>query len=108
MHLTELFLNEAAGHKGSCMHKKLFLIICEKGALSSFGGKIHDQNFNLHIINKAVTQSQKYQILPELNKQEKRSPEHCLKLERWQGPPHINKVKQYKTLLHLFIQFIQS
>ena len=25
-----------------------------------------------------------------------RTPEHCLKLERWQGLPHINKVKQCK------------
>ena len=24
------------------------------------------------------------------------SPEYCLKLERWQGPPHMNKVKQHK------------
>ena len=23
----------------------------------------------------------------------------CLKLERWQGPPVINKVKQYETIL---------
>ena len=41
-----------------------------------------------------------------------RSQEHCLKLEVWQGPPHVNKVKQYETLLSfkvsLFIQFIQS
>ena len=29
------------------------------------------------------------------------SPEHCLKLERWQGPPHINKVKQCETVLSL-------
>ena len=38
-------------------------------------------------------------------------PEHCLKLERWQGPTHINKVKQDETVLsfqvNLFIQFIQ-
>ena len=26
------------------------------------------------------------------------SPEHRLKRERWQGPPHINKVK-YETVL---------
>ena len=25
-----------------------------------------------------------------------RSAEHCLKLERWQGPPHKNKVTQYE------------
>ena len=37
-------------------------------------------------------------------------PEHCLKLERWQGPPNINKVKHYETVLSfkvsLFIKFI--
>ena len=40
------------------------------------------------------------------------SQEHCVKLERWQGPPHISKVKQYAIVLSfkliLFIQFIQS
>ena len=25
-----------------------------------------------------------------------RSPEHCLELKRWQGPPHINKVNSMK------------
>ena len=39
-------------------------------------------------------------------------PEDCLKLERWQGPPHVNKAKQHETVLSfkvsLFIQFIQS
>ena len=33
------------------------------------------------------------------------------KVEMWQGPPHINKVKQYETVLSFqvssFIQFIQ-
>ena len=35
--------------------------------------------------------------------------EHCLKLESWQGPPHINKVKQYEIVssFSLYIQFIQ-
>ena len=41
-----------------------------------------------------------------------KSPEHRLKLERWQGLPHINKAKQYETLLSfkfsLFIQFVCS
>ena len=40
-----------------------------------------------------------------------RSPEHCLELERCQGPPNINKVKQYEIVLpfkvSLFNQFIQ-
>ena len=40
------------------------------------------------------------------------SPKHCLKLESWQGPPHINKTKQREIVLSfkasLFSQFIQS
>ena len=35
--------------------------------------------------------------------------EHCLKIERWQGPPHINKVRQSKLCtVSLFIQFIHD
>ena len=29
------------------------------------------------------------------------SPEHCLMLERWQGPPHANRVKQYEAVSSL-------
>ena len=40
-----------------------------------------------------------------------KDPQHCLKLERWQGPPHVNQVKQYETLssfkVSLLIQFFQ-
>ena len=42
----------------------------------------------------------------------KTSPEHCCKLERWQGPPLTKKVKRYETVLSiklsLSIQFIQT
>ena len=31
-----------------------------------------------------------------------KSPEHCLKLERWQGPPHVNNVKQDETVCRPF------
>ena len=38
--------------------------------------------------------------------------DHCLKLERWQGPPHINRVKQYEMMLSfkvsLLIQLISA
>ena len=34
------------------------------------------------------------------------SPEHCLKQERWQGPPHINKVKQYETVLSFMVSLV--
>ena len=27
------------------------------------------------------------------------SPEHCLKLDRWQGPPHINKARQVSSCI---------
>ena len=28
------------------------------------------------------------------------SPEHCWKLERWQGLPPINEIKQYEIVLY--------
>ena len=38
-----------------------------------------------------------------------RTPKHRLKLERWTGPPHINKVKQNETVLSFKVSlFIQS
>ena len=36
------------------------------------------------------------------------SPEHCLKLERWQGPPHINKVQQCEVMLFFKISCLFS
>ena len=37
------------------------------------------------------------------------SPEQCLKLGGWQGPPHKNKVKQYENeFFFKFSLFIQS
>ena len=48
----------------------------------------------------------------KLISEENKVPEECLKLERWQGPPNINKVKQYEIVLSskvgLIILFIQS
>ena len=41
------------------------------------------------------------ELLSEENKVE-----HCLKLEKWQGPPHVNKEKLYKCVL--FGQFVYS
>ena len=38
----------------------------------------------------------------ELFSEENELPLNCLKLERWQGPPHINKVKQYEIVLSLY------
>ena len=36
--------------------------------------------------------------------EENKIPEHCLNVERWQGPPHINKVKQHE-IVYLFSLF---
>ena len=33
------------------------------------------------------------------------SPEHCLKLERWQGPPNIKKVKQDEVVLSFKVSY---
>ena len=35
----------------------------------------------------------------KLLSEENKVPGMCLKLERWQGPPNINKVKQYDIVL---------
>ena len=66
-----------------------------------FGGEIQTQNLNVFNIIEVIIQSQKYLLFSLLNKKsisqrEIRSPEHCLRLERWQGPPHINKVRHMK------------
>ena len=48
----------------------------------------------------------------KLFSEEDKVPEHCLKLGKWRGPPHINKVKQYAVVpsfkVSLFIQFIKK
>ena len=35
----------------------------------------------------------------KLFSEENKALEHCLKLESWQGPPHINNEKQYEIVL---------
>ena len=58
------------------------------------------QKDDIYTINEVIRQTQ--HIYLHLNKQAQRkirSREHCLKLERWQGPPHASKVKQYETVL---------
>ena len=42
----------------------------------------------------------------KLLSEENKVPEHCLKLESWQGPPHINKVQQYENVL--FFNWVYS
>ena len=71
-------------------------------ALCSFGEEIQTQKLrNIYFSHNWIN---------KLFSEENKVPEHCLTLERWQGPPHINKVKQYKIALFkvsLFIHFIQ-
>ena len=50
-----------------------------------FEEEIQTQNFNTY-------KKQTNKLFSEEND----APEHCLTLEQWQGPPHINKVKPYR------------
>ena len=43
-------------------------------------------------------QLQKKKKQKKKNKLFSEETEHFLKLERWQGPPHVNKVKQYEIV----------
>ena len=53
----------------------------------------------LSVISEVIIQTEKYQISFHNSSSGKiRSPEQRLKLDRWQGPPHINKLKQYETV----------
>ena len=66
-----------------------------RGALCSFGGGIKTQTFNIYNINEVITQTPKYLFYPHIIKQAilrgKYGPQP---IERWQGPPNINKVTQ--------------
>ena len=71
-----------------------------KGALCSFGEeKFKTQHFNICNINEVIIQIRNIQFLRNgINKlfsEDNKVPEHW-KLERWQGPPPLNKVKQYR------------
>ena len=53
----------------------------------------------------------KHAKINKLFSEENKVPEHCVKLHRWQGPPLLNKVKQYKLhcpLRSVYHQLIQS
>ena len=69
-----------------------------KEALCSLGEEIQIQNFYIYNINELMIQTQITQITG-LFSEENKVPGHCLKIERWQGPPHVDKVKQYGTVL---------
>ena len=65
-----------------------------------------------HVNGGVIKQTQRYYyFFPLLNKQDAQNkvPEHCVKPERWQGPPHINRLKQHKIVLSFKVSlFIQS
>ena len=73
-----------------------------KGALHSFW-----EDINIYNINRVKIQTRKYSFFYNWIK---KVPEHCLKRERWRGPPNINKVKQYYMVLFVkvsvFIYFV--
>ena len=83
-----------------------------KGALCSF----LEAKFKLRIHylhnNELIIQKQMYLFFQQLNNkllsEENKVPEHWLKPERWQGPPHINKNSLKLLKVSLFIQRIQS
>ena len=87
--------------KKPCFSLKGNFVVLEK--------KIKTPNFDIYNINEVLLI---HNWLHKLFSEEKKVPEHCLKLERWQGPPNINKLKQYETLLSfkfsLLIQFVKS
>ena len=68
-----------------------------KGAFCSFGEEIQTQNFHVYNINKRIIQAHKW--ANKLFLEENKILEHCLELERWQGPPHVHKVKHYEIVL---------
>ena len=40
-----------------------------------------------------------FRSVNELLSEENKVPEHCLKLEKWQGPPHVNRLRQDEIVL---------
>ena len=63
---------------------------------SSFEEEIQTCNSNIGIITEVIIQNVFYKWINKLLSEENKVPEHCLKIEGWQDPPHVNKVKQYK------------
>ena len=74
-----------------------------KRALWCFKEEIWMQDFNIYNINEIRIQTEKYFVfhnwINKLSSEENKVPEHCLKLGRWQGPPHINKVTDIKLVV---------
>ena len=61
------------------------------------------RNSNINM-NEVIIQSQKQLSFPKLNNRAVlRGNTVCL-LERWQGPPHVSKVKQQETVLSIKVR----
>ena len=66
-----------------------------KGALCSSGEEIQTQNINIcYNTNSNMYFVPPHNCINKLFSEENKVPEHCLKLERWQGPPR----QQSKTV----------
>ena len=66
--------------------------------------KKNNQMFDIYSVNEVLIQTHKYDFsshkwINKLLSNEYNVPEHCLKLERWQGPPNIIKVEQHELVL---------
>ena len=73
-----------------------------KGLLCSFEEEIPTQNFNIYNLIEEILQNVFFhQSINKLFSEENKFPKHYLKLEWWQGPPHINNVKQYELFCPL-------
>ena len=60
------------------------------------------KNFNISDVTEVMTQTQMYLLFPSVKKlfsEENKVPGCCLMLERWQGPPHTNSVRQDEIVL---------
>ena len=81
--------------------------------LCSFVEEIQIQNFDIYSVNEVIIHTQKYVFffhnwINKLLSEENKVPEHGLKLERWQGLPHVNKVIQCETVVSFKVSFYIS
>ena len=63
--------------------------------------------YNIYSIKEVITQTQRHLLFPQLNKQAVLR-EHCFRRERWQGPPHVNRVKQADSVSSFKREFVYS
>ena len=83
-----------------CVALPVHIIMAQnkRGAVK-FLQEIQTLNFSVYSINEVIIQTQNFFFHNCCSETKTRAPEYFLKLERWQGPPHINKVKKYEIVL---------